>query len=264
MPAVACFDTAFHATLPDAAATYALPAAWRERWRVRRYGFHGLSHAWIARARAEMLGVGRCRPADRQLPSRRRRVAVRDRGRALGRHHDGVHAARGPGDGDPLGQRRPRAAAVAAGARRGMSERELAGALEHESGLLGLAGSADMRDVLAGAAGGDQRARLALDVYLHRLRGRDRVDGRGARRARRRSCSPAASGSTRPRSAAEQLPVCGFLGVAVDEPANAGGERDRDISARSARRADARRREPARTWRSPTRLAASWTPRVQP
>src|SRR6185312_11345522 len=49
LPAVACFDTAFHATLPDAAATYALPAAWRERWGLRRYGFHGLSHAWIAR-----------------------------------------------------------------------------------------------------------------------------------------------------------------------------------------------------------------------
>src|SRR5690242_8418881 len=48
LPAVACFDTAFHATLPDAAATYALPAQWRDRWRVRRYGFHGLSHSWIA------------------------------------------------------------------------------------------------------------------------------------------------------------------------------------------------------------------------
>src|SRR5487761_1620704 len=49
VPAVACFDTAFHATLPPAAHTYALPAGWRQRWRVRRYGFHGLSHAWIAR-----------------------------------------------------------------------------------------------------------------------------------------------------------------------------------------------------------------------
>src|SRR5208283_1067702 len=48
-PAVACFDTAFHCTLPAAAATYALPASWRERWGVRRYGFHGLSHAWVAR-----------------------------------------------------------------------------------------------------------------------------------------------------------------------------------------------------------------------
>jgi acetate kinase len=55
-PAVACFDTAFHATLPAAPATYALPAAWRERWGLRRYGFHGLSHAWIARRAPELLG----------------------------------------------------------------------------------------------------------------------------------------------------------------------------------------------------------------
>ncbi|MGH3243200.1 MAG: acetate/propionate family kinase, partial [Spirillospora sp.] len=46
VPAVACFDTAFHATLPDAAATYAIPAGWRERYGLRRYGFHGLSHAY--------------------------------------------------------------------------------------------------------------------------------------------------------------------------------------------------------------------------
>jgi len=49
LPEVACFDTAFHAGLPAAASTYALPAAWRERWPLRRYGFHGLSHAWASR-----------------------------------------------------------------------------------------------------------------------------------------------------------------------------------------------------------------------
>ena len=55
LPAVACFDTAFHANLPAAAATYALPAAWRERWDLRRYGFHGLSHAWVARRAPQLL-----------------------------------------------------------------------------------------------------------------------------------------------------------------------------------------------------------------
>src|SRR5664280_1031131 len=55
LPAVACFDTAFHATLSDAAATYALPAEWRERWGLRRYGFHGLSHAWVARRAPQLL-----------------------------------------------------------------------------------------------------------------------------------------------------------------------------------------------------------------
>ena len=56
LPAVACFDTAFHATLPPAAHTYALPREWRERWGLRRYGFHGLSHAWVARRTPELLG----------------------------------------------------------------------------------------------------------------------------------------------------------------------------------------------------------------
>jgi acetate kinase len=56
LPAIACFDTAFHATLPPAAATYALPAEWSERWGLRRYGFHGLSHSYASRRVAEMLG----------------------------------------------------------------------------------------------------------------------------------------------------------------------------------------------------------------
>ena len=55
VPAVACFDTAFHATIPDSAATFALPAEWRERWTLRRYGFHGLSHAYVSRRAAELL-----------------------------------------------------------------------------------------------------------------------------------------------------------------------------------------------------------------
>src|SRR5204863_6869596 len=55
VPEVACFDTAFHATIPAAAATYALPQEWRDRWPIRRYGFHGLSHAYASRHAAELL-----------------------------------------------------------------------------------------------------------------------------------------------------------------------------------------------------------------
>jgi acetate kinase len=55
-PAVACFDTAFHTTIPDAAATFALPAEWRTRWTLRRYGFHGLSHSYASRRAAELTG----------------------------------------------------------------------------------------------------------------------------------------------------------------------------------------------------------------
>jgi len=53
---VGCFDTAFHAGMPAAASTYAVPAAWSERWPLRRYGFHGLSHAYASRRAAELLG----------------------------------------------------------------------------------------------------------------------------------------------------------------------------------------------------------------
>jgi acetate kinase len=59
-PAVACFDTAFHAGMPPAATTYALPPEWRKRWDLRRYGFHGLSHAYATRRAAELVG----RPAE--------------------------------------------------------------------------------------------------------------------------------------------------------------------------------------------------------
>src|SRR5207244_1219063 len=56
VPAVACFDTAFHARLPAPAATYAIPREWRSRWALRRYGFHGISHAYAARRTAEVVG----------------------------------------------------------------------------------------------------------------------------------------------------------------------------------------------------------------
>jgi len=64
VPAVACFDTAFHAAMPDAATTYALPPQWRKRWDLRRYGFHGLSHAYASRRAAEMVG----RPVEVERP----------------------------------------------------------------------------------------------------------------------------------------------------------------------------------------------------
>ena len=59
LPQVACFDTAFHADMPAKAATYAVPKEWRERWDIRRFGFHGLSHAWASRRAGELLGQPR-------------------------------------------------------------------------------------------------------------------------------------------------------------------------------------------------------------
>jgi acetate kinase len=199
---------------------------------VRRYGFHGLSHAWIAHRVPEMLGVGTAglRIVSCHLGAGASLCAIAD-GRSIDTTMgftplEGLVMATRSGSVDP-------GLLLWLLERTDMTERELAGALEHDSGLLGLAGSADMRDVLAGAAGGDQPAGLALDVYLHRLRagiasmaaalgGLDvLVFTGGVGEHLHEIRSGAAAG-------------LGFLGVAVDESADAGGEGDRDISAATA------------------------------
>jgi acetate kinase len=166
VPAVACFDTAFHATIPDAAATFALPAAWRERWGLRRYGFHGLSHAYIARHVGAELGADR-RIVSCHLGSGASLCAISG-GRSVDTTMgftplDGLVMATRSGSVDPglllwlLEQT-------------GLKETEMSQALEHDSGLKGLAGSGDMREVLKRRGAGDERAALAIAVYLHRLR----------------------------------------------------------------------------------------------
>ena len=232
IPAVACFDTAFHATLPDAAATYALPEAWRERWRIRRYGFHGLSHAWIARRAPKLLGIeaGRLRIVSCHLGAGASLCAI-----AGGRSVDttmgftpleGLVMATRSGSVDP-------GLLLWLLERTETNERELAAALEHDSGLLGLAGSADMRDVVAGARGGDPRARLALDVYLHRLRAgiasmTAALDGLDV------LVFTGGVGEHSPEVRGGAVDGLGFLGLAVDESINAVTAGDGDISAATA------------------------------
>jgi acetate kinase len=159
VPEVACFDTAFHATLPPEAATYALPQAWRERYGVRRYGFHGLSHAYAARAAGDARRIVTC-----HLGAGASLCAVLD-GRSVDTTMgftplEGLVMATRSGSVDPgllLWLLR----------HEGISSEEMADALEHESGLLGIAGTADMRELLAR---NDPDAQLALGVYIHRLR----------------------------------------------------------------------------------------------
>ena len=159
VPEVACFDTAFHATLPPEAATYALPRAWRDRYGIRRYGFHGLSHAYAARAAGDARRVVTC-----HLGAGASLCAVLD-GRSVDTTMgftplEGLVMATRSGSVDPglllWLQQHER-----------VSVDEMAEALEYESGLLGLAGTADMRELLARD---DADAELALGVYIHRLR----------------------------------------------------------------------------------------------
>lgn len=164
LPAVACFDTAFHSTLPPAARTYALPAVWRKRWGLRRYGFHGLSHAWIARRVPELVGGPVGRIVSCHLGAGASLCAISG-GRSIDTTMgftplEGLVMATRSGSVDP-------GLLLWLLEREALSELELARALEHESGLMGLAGTADMRELLARD---DDEARLALDVYIHRLR----------------------------------------------------------------------------------------------
>ncbi len=173
VPQVACFDTAFHATIPEAAALYALPSQWNDRFGLRRFGFHGLSHGYAARRAAELLGrrASELRIVTCHLGAGASLAAV-----AGGRSADttmgftpleGLVMATRSGSVDP--------GLLTWLLRRGeMSLDEVSAGLEHKSGLAGLAGlpdgSGDMRDVRRSADDGQPRARLAIEVYLHRLR----------------------------------------------------------------------------------------------
>lgn len=164
LPQVACFDTTFHSTVPAAAYTYALPERLRER--VRVYGFHGLSHAWSAR-RAALLVPDAPRVVVAHLGAGASLCAVLD-GRSVATTMgftplDGLVMATRSGSLDP--------GAVLWLLRHGLDVDELDQALERESGLLGLCGTGDMREVLSRAHAGDPAAGLALEVYLHRLVG---------------------------------------------------------------------------------------------
>ena len=169
LPAVACFDTAFHATMPPAATTYALPAEWRERWGLRRYGFHGLSHAWVARRAPGVLerDASGLRIVSCHLGAGGSLCAIKD-GRSLDTTMgftplEGLVMATRSGSVDP-------GMLLWLLEHEQLTPAELADALEHRSGLLGLAGSADMREIVDRAGAGEAVASLALDVYIHRLR----------------------------------------------------------------------------------------------
>ncbi|MFR9803952.1 acetate/propionate family kinase [Pseudonocardia sp. RS010] len=164
VPAVACFDTAFHATIPEAAATYAVPRRWRERYAIRRYGFHGLSHAWCAARAAELTGARRVVTA--HLGAGASLAAVLD-GRSVDTTMgftplEGLVMATRSGTVDP-------GLVLWLEEHEHLSPHEVADTLEKRSGLAALAGTADMREVVAAAARDEADAALALDVYVHRL-----------------------------------------------------------------------------------------------
>ncbi|HZU58601.1 MAG TPA: acetate kinase [Actinocrinis sp.] len=169
VPHIAVFDTAFHRTLPPAAYTYAVPREWRDRYSVRRYGFHGTSHQFVARQAARLLGKS---PQETNLIvlhlGNGASVCAVEGGRSVETSMgltplEGLVMGTRSGDLDP---------AVPAYLERvaGFDAKRIDDALNQESGLLALAGSNDLRDVGRARESGDGDARLAIDVYCHRIR----------------------------------------------------------------------------------------------
>jgi acetate kinase len=228
-PQVAVFDTAFHATLPPQAYLYALPYAWYERWGVRRFGFHGLSHAYCAGRAAELLGIplADLKMVTCHLGSGCSLAAV-DGGRSIATTMgftplDGLVMATRPGAVDPgvlthlLAENR-------------MTVPELEEALYHESGLKGVSGhSGDMREILAARAQGDTRAALAFDLYVARLR-----EGIGAMAASLGGIDALVfSGGVGERSSEVRAAACAdfaWIGLSLDEGVNANRMPDAEIA----------------------------------
>ena len=225
LPQVAVFDTAFHQTMPPHAYRYAVPEEWYTRHGVRRYGFHGISHRFVSEQAATMLDrpPGELRLVTAHLGNGCSATAVRD--------GVSVDTTMGltPLDGLVMGTRSgdvdPGLLSYLAGRTR-MNVDELTRSLNTDSGLQGLSGVGnDMRTVVGAAADGNERAQLALDVFVHRLSkaiaglvvGLQRLDvlvftgGIGENSAVVRSLV---------------LSRLGFLGLAEDAHANAGHGRE--------------------------------------
>jgi acetate kinase len=219
VPQVACFDTAFHANMPAKATTYAVPIAWRERWDIRRFGFHGLSHAWASRRAGVILGHDRAqlRLVTAHLGAGASLAAV-----AFGRSVDttmgftpieGLVMATRSGSVDPgllLWVQR----------QGGLSADDVERALESDSGLRGLWGeSGDLRRVIAAADDGDQNALLAYEIYVYRIQtsvaamsaAMEGIDG---------LVFTGGAGEASGRLRADTCAALGFLGVQLDSAAN--------------------------------------------
>jgi acetate kinase len=226
VPHVACFDTAFHATLPAEAYTYALPRQWRQHWGVRRYGFHGLSHAWATR-RAQQMAPGARRVVTCHLGAGASLAAVLD-GRSVDTTMgftplDGLVMATRSGSVDP-------------GLLTWLEEHEGLPPTPSRMALSTIRVSSAWparRTCASYCAAPTRTPRLALDVYVHRLAGSiaamtaslgglDALVFTGGVGER--------AGQVRSRTAA-RLP---HLGVSIDEWLNATAQPDTDISDGSA------------------------------
>lgn len=234
LPQVAVFDTAFHTTMPESAARYAIDVRTADEHRIRRYGFHGTSHAYVSRATADLLGRA---PEEvnvivLHLGNGASASAVRG-GKCVDTSMgltplEGLVMGTRSGDADP--------AVIFHLARvGGMSIDEIDTLLNKKSGLIGLCGDNDMREIGRRIDEGDEQAKLAFDIYIHRLKKYigayyavlGRVDA---------VAFTAGVGENAARVRAAAVAGLETLGLAVDDELNAvRGDRSRLISPAGAR-----------------------------
>ncbi len=169
VPHVAVFDTAFHAGMPPRASTYAVPRSWRTQHGVRRYGFHGTSHAYVSRRTAQVLGRAPAEVNTIVLHLGNGASACAVRGGVSVDTSMGLTPLAGLVMGTRSGDVDP-ALPAHLGRVAGLTGAEVDAALNRDSGMLALAGVSDMREVERRAAEGDADAELALDVYCYRVR----------------------------------------------------------------------------------------------
>jgi acetate kinase len=228
VPQVAAFDTAFHREIPESAAVYPVPWEWTQRWELRRFGFHGLSVAYTVERIPQLLGHLPDRLVVCHLGAGCSVTAV-ERGRS-------IHTSMGftPLEGTMMVQR---SGSIDPGlmiyllTRGGMRAEEVDAGLNQQSGVLGVSGiSSDVREVLAAAAGGHARARLARDMFVHRL-----VETIGGMAACLGGLDALVfTGGIGEHSAEIRAAACasfGFLGLRLDAERNLADPVDTDITA---------------------------------
>lgn len=232
VPQVAVFDTAFHATMSPAASTYAVPKAWREEHGVRKYGFHGTSHAYVSRRAADLmdLSVSDTNVIVLHLGNGASACAV-EGGKSVDTSMgltpmDGLIMGTRPGDLDPsLPGHLSRVA--------GLSLEDYDKALAKQSGLQGLTGSADFREVMTGYQAGEPEAQLAVEAVVHRI---VRHVGALAAVLGRVDAIAFTAGIGENNAVLRELVMLrlGILGVVADEAANNSAEGEALISADSS------------------------------
>lgn len=233
VPLVAAFETGFHATIPARNALYAVPSEWVDRHLVRRWGFHGASHRFVAERLMSLVPTRPLRAISCHLGGSSSVCWIRD-GRSVGTSmgmspQSGLPQNNRAGDFDAF-------ALVHVAKATGRSFEDLLGELSGKSGLAGMSGtSGDMRDLEAAAAAGSERARTAIDVYVASIRhwlgagivelgGIDAIAFAGG------------IGENSPLTRAAVLAGLEELGIAIDPAANAAkGSGERRIGSPSAR-----------------------------